>query len=538
MSDFIIDRIDFDGELCCSNDTHILIVDYKQLKYTQHIISNLLIQDATFDLTIFEQVPDENTKAYMEKLKKDWNLEGCSLNVVYNSVNAPLNHIWNWFYRKTKNKYIAFLNNDLEICDNLISDAEKIFSFEEKCGIIVHPTNNPQFTKKKELVYKFDNRYFLQGWDFIIRHEIYEPIPDELFIWSGDNWLLQEVIKKGYGEVYDISSPVLHYCSKTINENKEFIEKQCKKDAITFKELYLNNTTNHRTSNKYSNRNFNGIYPIDLTKKIIVSFTSWEKRIDNIPFVIEQMMKQTRRPDKIIVNLSEEEFKEKENLLSDIKEIEGKNDIFEINMVSGPNTKVWKKWIPIVDKYKNDLICAIDDDMKYPVDFIERLYNKWLENPYNPISGAKVKLGDWLQCHCGAGSLFFRTAYGIYMNDYRKLMGELCASDVFYSFSAYMNGYEYVSEGMNVLKFERYNETSPYSQSRKKIDKPVHIFDFEFLTDFYINKEKEKQSNATINIKNEKYTKILELHNEIKKGLVIKTTDEKGKPVFLRLTKK
>ena len=57
MESFLKDIIDFDGKLnCSSNETHILIVDYKLLKYTQHVISNLLIQDTKFDLTIFEQI--------------------------------------------------------------------------------------------------------------------------------------------------------------------------------------------------------------------------------------------------------------------------------------------------------------------------------------------------------------------------------------------------------------------------------------------------------------------------------------------------
>ena len=43
MESFLKDIIDFDGKLnCSSNETHILIVDYKLLKYTQHVISNLL----------------------------------------------------------------------------------------------------------------------------------------------------------------------------------------------------------------------------------------------------------------------------------------------------------------------------------------------------------------------------------------------------------------------------------------------------------------------------------------------------------------
>ena len=463
MESFLKDIIDFDGKLnCSSNETHILIVDYKLLKYTQHVISNLLIQDTRFDLTIFEQTPDEKTRVYMEDLKNKWNLDGCVLNVVYNSVNAPLNHIWNWFYKNTTNKYLAFLNNDIEICDNFVSDAEKIFSKENMCGIIIHPTNNPQYTKQNELKYIKDESHFLQGWDFIIRRELYEPIPEEMLLFGGDNYLFQEVFNKGYNVFYDISSPILHYRSKTINENKELLDKQHKNDRNIFIDKYRKEThlLNTSKTNQISNRPIYGIFPIDLTKKIIVSFTTWEKRIGNVEYVIKQMLKQTKKPDKIILNLSEEEFIGKENLLNHIKEL---------------------------DKYKNDLIFPIDDDMEYPNDFIERLYNKWLENPYNTITGAMVKLDNFLQHHCGAGSLIFRTAFGIYLNDYKNLMNKLHGSDVFYSFMSYINGYEYIPEGMNVLKFNRVNEIESYSKKKNKIlPKPAYLLDFDFLKNSFV----------------------------------------------------
>lgn len=551
MDNFLTDNIDFDGKLVCSsNKTHILIVDYKLLKYTQHVISNLLVQDTKFDLTIFEQTPDNRTVDFMEDLKSRWNMEGCVLNIVYNSTNAPLNHVWNWFYRNTTNKYLAYLNNDIEICDNFVSDGEKIFSKENKCGIIVHPTNNPKYTKQNELEYMKDDTHFLQGWDFIIRRELYEPIPEELYIWSGDTYIFQKVFEKGYDEFYDISSPVLHYQSKTINGNKKLVNEQCEKDVDTFNKKYYNDTIiiKHGKTNSISNRKFQNIFPIDLTKKIIVSFTSWEKRIGNVKHVVEQMLGQTRKPDKIILNLSEEEFNGKENLLNYVKEMEDRIDIFEINMVSGPNTKVWKKWIPIIDKYKNDLIYTIDDDMEYPKDFIERLYNKWLKNPYNPISGDLVVLGDFLQCHCGAGSLIFRSAFGAYLDDYKKLMNKLGGSDGFYSFISYINGYNYIPEGMNVLKFNRVNEIEPYSKNKNRsLSKPVHIFDFEFLENNYkgdwsyksyenFENEQNIQETETKKLRiNQKYQKIIQLRKDIAEGRVVKTPIGNGKFAWKRV---
>ena len=47
-------------------------------------------------------------------------------------------------------------------------------------------------------------------------------------------------------------------------------------------------------------------------KRVIVSMTSWTKRIGNVSHVVYSLLKQTVKPDSIEVNLSTEEFPNKE----------------------------------------------------------------------------------------------------------------------------------------------------------------------------------------------------------------------------------
>lgn len=264
---FIIDRIDFKEKLVCSNKLHILIVDYKQLDLTKNVISCLLLQNHSFDLTIFEQCADEETISYFNTLKKEWWLKECCLNIVFNSVNAPLNHIWNWFYENTTNDYLAILNNDIEICDNFVSDAIKIFDIEKDCGFIIHPTNRCEFTKKNELEYEILGIGYLQGWDFIIKREAYTPIPNELWIYTGDDFLLKTLLHKKYKEIYDISSPIIHYRSTTIKKNKNEIEEICKLDQSTFRRKYdIRCIKLNYSDNKYTSREFIGNFKLDLTR--------------------------------------------------------------------------------------------------------------------------------------------------------------------------------------------------------------------------------------------------------------------------------
>ena len=55
-------------------------------------------------------------------------------------------------------------------------------------------------------------------------------------------------------------------------------------------------------------------FPLDFIKtkeKIIISLTSWSKRISNIPKVIDSILENTTLPDIIVINLSLQEFPKK-----------------------------------------------------------------------------------------------------------------------------------------------------------------------------------------------------------------------------------
>lgn len=141
-------------------------------------------------------------------------------------------------------------------------------------------------------------------------------------------------------------------------------------------------------------------------ERYIVTLTSWPKRINNLPIVLDSILKQTILPYKICINLSIEEFPQKEKSIpSNVMDfIHEHNDIIEIHWLIH-NTKTWKKIIPTLYRYPHDCIICIDDDLIYPNDFIETFVTKHQQEPLYPLSGVNYKLLEDNIQHCGTGSL-------------------------------------------------------------------------------------------------------------------------------------
>lgn len=104
---------------------------------------------------------------------------------------------------------------------------------------------------------------------------------------------------------------------------------------------------------------------------IVVSITSWIKRIGYVKKVIESVMDNTIQPDRVYLNLSKSEFVNIE-LPKDLVEYFESDERLIINWVDGENTKTMKKVFPILQYLDDDdIIITADDDIIFPNDLIE-----------------------------------------------------------------------------------------------------------------------------------------------------------------------
>ena len=127
--------------------------------------------------------------------------------------------------------------------------------------------------------------------------------------------------------------------------------------------------------------------------KIICSFTSWKQRINNVPKVVFSMLKQSVKPDLIELNLSFEEFINKEKDLPETLLTLIENQVITVNWVK-ENTKSFKKFIPTVQKHFNEdyYLIVIDDDRLYDTLYIESMIKELGDNDSfccfnNPVIG-------------------------------------------------------------------------------------------------------------------------------------------------------
>lgn len=190
--------------------------------------------------------------------------------------------------------------------------------------------------------------------------------------------------------------------------------------------------------------------------RIIVSLTTWSKRINNIPVVLDTIFAQTLPPDLVVLNLAYEE-----QIPESVREYINIHDI-EVNRV--PDTKVYKKLIPTLKRYPNDCVISIDDDWLYPEGMIADFIDMHKRYPNNPISGNREILFN-MQCHCGCASLTKAEYFGEYLeliND--EIIINCPSDDIVYTFFANKAGFPYVrTEKLYFTNMNSYNGLNGYS---------------------------------------------------------------------------
>ncbi len=117
-------------------------------------------------------------------------------------------------------------------------------------------------------------------------------------------------------------------------------------------------------------------------QKIVVSMTSIPPRLPFIHLAIESVMRQTVKPDRIVLWLSKEYKKPEfggfdwQNLPASLTNLESRGLGIAFTEDIGP----FQKLIPSLKRFPDDIVITMDDDVFYHSDTIEKLYKAYLKN--------------------------------------------------------------------------------------------------------------------------------------------------------------
>jgi len=163
------------------------------------------------------------------------------------------------------------------------------------------------------------------------------------------------------------------YTRQAIDEINQTISTERLQRRIDYlREKTLNSTQSGVSNEKYCEH------------ELIVSLTSFGKRIYDVYLAIESIMQGTIKPNRIILWLAENEFKGKMLPRTlQLQQFRGLEILFCEDMRS------YNKLIPSLKHYPNACVITIDDDVMYEYDIVERLVNSYLENP-NAICACRI----------------------------------------------------------------------------------------------------------------------------------------------------
>ena len=215
---------------------------------------------------------------------------------------------------------------------------------------------------------------------------------------------------------------------------------------------------------------------------IVVCMTSWVKRIKNVTPVVENVMKNTLQPDRFYLSLSVEEFPNKElDLPKYLIDYFNSDERFVINWVEGENTKTMKKVFPVLEYLDdNDIIIPMDDDIMYPLDYIEKRVGEYMTH-FQPISGLNninkfyMYKRNKMIGNMGAGCLFTKKM----MNNWEEYVNEKILKsyndDTCYAMIEWLNGYIPQDckcyDTVEIAKKCIYNEVEPSGRLNRYIRK-------------------------------------------------------------------
>lgn len=355
--------------------------------------------DNSILICIFNYRQDENARRWYNLLSPHFEtyiLDSGNNKVCDDFIQFP-NIYYSGLFNETKKleekgnySWIGIICSDVTIDDNnsqLLIDKIKWLKTTSNIGAWQPSldSSSAKRNRKNNAKHNLESVSFLEGMIVFMNNIIFSKFPniditENLYGMYIDNVFSAFVIDNNMLNIYDNSLQVHHREESEYDKsNREKYIEWCNKTKreLLQKEISLDNRKGlHFKESSNPIITYSKKYKTDKIKiessvihPIIVSFTSWKKRIPYLEEFVNHFEKQTIKPDKFILWLSSDEISENElpKSLYDNKNL-------EIHWVD-KNLKSFKKFLSI-EQYPNAYNIILDDDRYYSPNTIEMLLKK------------------------------------------------------------------------------------------------------------------------------------------------------------------
>lgn len=127
----------------------------------------------------------------------------------------------------------------------------------------------------------------------------------------------------------------------------------------------------------FNRRETPGLSEEQRNPRLIVSLTSFPDRMYDVHLALYSLLTQTCKPDQVVLWLAKEQFPCGEE---DIPERVLAMKKHGLTLAWCEDLKSYKKLIPALQSFPNDIVVTADDDIFYPPFWLERLYASYLEH--------------------------------------------------------------------------------------------------------------------------------------------------------------
>lgn len=121
-----------------------------------------------------------------------------------------------------------------------------------------------------------------------------------------------------------------------------------------------------------------GVEPAGSAPRLIVSLTSFPARIKTVSYTIESILLQKKKANMVVLWLGDDKFPNKEK---DLPKRLLRLTQFGLTIKWCKDIRSYTKLIPSLEEFPDDIIVTVDDDVWYPPEWLERLYNSYLKEP-------------------------------------------------------------------------------------------------------------------------------------------------------------